>query len=426
MSGPCTRTKYRYDAAGNMTYDGSHSYYYDAENRLIQVDGTLGTCSSATACYIYDALDRRAEKITGTTRLDYIYDRDGNVVTEWCINCGGPTAQYIRMSGNFVAEYKNSTTYFPHQDHLGSSRLLTGLNQSVVQNLDYLPFGELNSSDSGITTHKFTEDEHDSESGLEHAWFRKYSSALGRWMTPDPLGIDAADPANPQSWNRYAYVLNNPLKFVDPVGLDCVYLNDAGDAVEWVDSESDIGSCQDSGGYWANGYIPNVNGIISDQSYVQINSNNDSALIYSYINGQLGVSLATQTWTQGAFGLGEVPWSFFPSFEPSYTGHEPTLDARSSTLANELNKTGVQTLGNPCTVLGFYGASAVGGAIGYGAANAPALTSTLAEEYPSYIHRGLTWLLGSWRPLATGRVAGTIALIKAAPGMIQAGCSQVQ
>src|SRR5690242_18335174 len=42
---------YQYDAAGNMTNDGNHTYFYDAENRLAQVDGTLGTCSTATACY---------------------------------------------------------------------------------------------------------------------------------------------------------------------------------------------------------------------------------------------------------------------------------------------------------------------------------------------------------------------------------------
>jgi RHS repeat-associated protein len=40
-----------------------------------------------------------------------------------------------------------------------------------------------------------------------------------RWITPDPAGINAADPTNPQSWNRYAYVLNNPLALVDPMGL---------------------------------------------------------------------------------------------------------------------------------------------------------------------------------------------------------------
>jgi uncharacterized protein RhaS with RHS repeats len=42
----------------------------------------------------------------------------------------------------------------------------------------------------------------------------------GRWLSPDPAGLAAADPANPQSWNRYAYVLNNPAAFIDPLGLD--------------------------------------------------------------------------------------------------------------------------------------------------------------------------------------------------------------
>ena len=51
--------------------------------------------------------------------------------------------------------------------------------------------------------------------------FRRYSSTQGRWLSPDPAGLGAADPANPQSWNRYAYVLNNPINVVDPLGLAC-------------------------------------------------------------------------------------------------------------------------------------------------------------------------------------------------------------
>ncbi|PYU09185.1 MAG: hypothetical protein DMG37_24100 [Acidobacteria bacterium] len=89
----------------------------------------------------------------------------------------------------------------------------------IAQNLDYLPFGELNSSDSGTSTHKFTSDERDSETTLDHTWFRQYSSQLGRWMHPDPAGLAAANPANPQSWNRYTYVRNNALNHIDPLGL---------------------------------------------------------------------------------------------------------------------------------------------------------------------------------------------------------------
>jgi len=59
----------------------------------------------------------------------------------------------------------------------------------------------------------------DSESNLDHTLFRQYSSSLGRWMHPDPAGLAAADPSNPQSWNRYAYVLNDPMDWIDPLGL---------------------------------------------------------------------------------------------------------------------------------------------------------------------------------------------------------------
>jgi RHS repeat-associated protein len=88
-----------------------------------------------------------------------------------------------------------------------------------VPRMDLHHFGELNSSDSGITTHKFTGDERDSETNLDHTWFRQYSSQLGRWMHPDPAGLAAVNPSNPQSWNRYSYVLNKPTNLVDPVGL---------------------------------------------------------------------------------------------------------------------------------------------------------------------------------------------------------------
>lgn len=70
-----------------MTNDGNHAYFYDAENRLVQVDGTLGTCSTATACYFYDALGHRVDKQMGSNHLNYIYDLSGNGVTEYCAPC---------------------------------------------------------------------------------------------------------------------------------------------------------------------------------------------------------------------------------------------------------------------------------------------------------------------------------------------------
>jgi RHS repeat-associated protein len=63
--------------------------------------------------------------------------------------------------------------------------------------------------------YKFTGMERDTESALDHTLFRQYSSSLGRWLSPDPVVGTASDP---QSWNRYPYVLNDPMTAVDPMG----------------------------------------------------------------------------------------------------------------------------------------------------------------------------------------------------------------
>jgi RHS repeat-associated protein len=206
---------YQYDAAGNMTNDGSHSYTYDAENRLSAVDG------GSTATYVYDASGLRVEKVVGSTRTDYLYDLSSNVISEVNNVCASIcwAVFYARLNGQLVAEYKNLTTYFFHGDHLGSTRLVTGVNQAVVQNLDYLPFGEMISTDSGIATHKFTGKERDSESGLDDFGARYYSSQLGRWMSADwsasPEPVPNANLTNPQTLNLYAMVTDNPESFAD-------------------------------------------------------------------------------------------------------------------------------------------------------------------------------------------------------------------
>jgi RHS repeat-associated protein len=76
---------------------------------------------------------------------------------------------------------------------------------------------------------QFTGKERDQESGLDYFGARYYGSALGRWTSPDDPLIDQ-DPTNPQSWNLYSYVLNNPLVNTDPTGMSCVALDDGSQA----------------------------------------------------------------------------------------------------------------------------------------------------------------------------------------------------
>jgi RHS repeat-associated protein len=71
----------------------------------------------------------------------------------------------------------------------------------------------------------FTTANSDTVTGDYDFVYREYSTQ-GRWPSPDPAGLTAENPANPQSWNRYAYVLNNPLSLTDPLGLDTCYFED--------------------------------------------------------------------------------------------------------------------------------------------------------------------------------------------------------
>jgi RHS repeat-associated protein len=201
---------YQYDAAGNMTYDGTHSYTYDDENRLTKVDG------GNTATYVYDAEGRRVEKSVAGLRTDFVYDPSGNVVAE--TNGSGWQVSYVYANGPLIAQYRDGTTYSIFRDHLGSTRLLTKLDKSVYDSLDLLPYGEQLAGDTG-TTHKFTGKERDSESGLDNFGARYDSSAMGRFMSPD-MGTFHID--NPQSLNRYTYALNNPLFYIDPDGEDSI------------------------------------------------------------------------------------------------------------------------------------------------------------------------------------------------------------
>jgi RHS repeat-associated protein len=79
---------------------------------------------------------------------------------------------------------------------------------------------------------EFTGQERDTESGLDNFKARYVSAPQGRFQSPDPLGMFVANPANPPSWNLYAYVMNNPLKYIDPTGTDCT-------AEGWDDGQGD-------------------------------------------------------------------------------------------------------------------------------------------------------------------------------------------
>jgi RHS repeat-associated protein len=140
-----------------------------------------------------------------------------------------------------MAENRAGAGGYVTTDHLGSTRLLTNSAGGVNARYDYEPFGpEIGAPYDGRTTAqgyttapdeanpKFTGQQRDQETTLD--WFnvRYYSGAQGRFQSPDPANA-GADPSNPQSWNGYAYVGNNPLSYTDPSGMLTETGGDGGD-----------------------------------------------------------------------------------------------------------------------------------------------------------------------------------------------------
>ena len=223
------QTNVLYDNAGNLTREVvGHTYQYDADNKMVSYDG--GPTTGGGASYSYDANGQRVKKVVGgptSVTTIFVYDVSGQLIAEY--SDAGPTG---------------AGTSYVTNDTLGSPRVITGSTQEVKSRHDYLPFGEALLGGTGARgsqqkygveslRQKFTGKERDVETELDFFGARYYSSAQGRFQSPDPYNINLerqqSDPdkgekefsryiAQPQHWNHYSYVLNNPLKFVDPDG----------------------------------------------------------------------------------------------------------------------------------------------------------------------------------------------------------------
>ena len=107
-----------------------------------------------------------------------------------------------------------------HLDAVGNVRAVTDQQGRVIERHDYLPFGEEWNPQGGTQPLRFTGKERDAETGLDYFGARYYGSSIGRFTTVDPVYTWRENLVDPQRWNRYAYVRNNPLRYVDPDGRE--------------------------------------------------------------------------------------------------------------------------------------------------------------------------------------------------------------
>lgn len=198
-----------YDAAGNTTSDGvGGAYAYDGENRQTSV-----TPGSVT--YTYDGDGKRVKKSNGTL---YWYGTGSDASLETDLS-GNMLNEYIFFAGKRSARRNASgSVYYYFSDDLGSSRIITDASGATCYDADFYPYGgERNYVNTCPQNYKFTGKERDSETGNDNFGARYFGSNLGRFMSPDPPLLDQHI-ADPQSWNLYSYVRNNPLSFIDPTG----------------------------------------------------------------------------------------------------------------------------------------------------------------------------------------------------------------
>lgn len=203
-----------YDDAGYVKTDNKFremSFNYDANGRMVKAS----KASVPDALSVYDASGMRvAEKVNDIWRF-LIYDVGGKLVAEY----GG-----LQSSDEGGVKYLLS-------DWQGSNRAILSNAGFVQGRMDYQAFGEEISSGIGLRTigqgfansnnlrQKYGLTERDEATGLDSTWFRKHENRAGRWTLPDPYN-GSMTLGNPQSFNRYSYVGNQPTNFVDPSGLD--------------------------------------------------------------------------------------------------------------------------------------------------------------------------------------------------------------
>jgi RHS repeat-associated protein len=216
-----TSPAFIYDAAGNVMTEPSPlsaSYTHDGEECNTGYSG-----NGNTATYTCDGNHLRVTKVvTGTNAVTTVSIRSGGqVIAEYDNGAAvtSPTREYLYGS-NLLAVVSGSTAgsggtiIYQHRDHL-SPRLYTDVNGNNVGEQGTFPFGESWYNNNTTSNWVFTSYERDQESGNDYALARSYANGQGRFMAPDPLEGVVGDP---QSWNRYAYVDNDPINLSDPSG----------------------------------------------------------------------------------------------------------------------------------------------------------------------------------------------------------------
>jgi RHS repeat-associated protein len=217
-SGPLPAKTNNFDAAGNLTGDGTLNYTYSNRGRMTSV-----TNAGVVTTYLYNGVGERVSKAGGYVPSGvnvYAYDGSGQLLGEYDAG-SAPVEETVYLEGMPVAVVKSVDVYNVYPDHLGTPRVIeSAATGAVVWRWDASgPFGmdspNENPSGAGAFTYnqRFPGQSYDRESNLYYNYFRDYDPQIGRYIESDPIGLDGGI-------NTYAYVGANPVNWTDPQGLN--------------------------------------------------------------------------------------------------------------------------------------------------------------------------------------------------------------
>jgi RHS repeat-associated protein len=225
-------TTYAYDNNGNLTSTGngtaSTTYTYDYANRLTAIF-SLG----ATTTFGYDYSGRRVIQIGTSSTSIYpfkwysiasstVAGARYSTTTEYIFNGDSLVATVDQQLAGGSATGTPQTRYI-HPDHLGSTNVVTNASGTVVQTLDYYPYGSTRiSSGSNVQDRKYIGQFSD-QSGLLYLQARYQDPQRGQFLSQDPVFWSTSQKLDkPQTLNSYSYANGNPITNKDADGRDAL------------------------------------------------------------------------------------------------------------------------------------------------------------------------------------------------------------
>jgi len=213
LTGASAKT-FVYDAAGNLTSNGSVTLTYDGRGRMTQASNGYR--------YAINGLGQRVSKTGPADTTYFVYDEQGRLIGEYDAS-GASRQELVWLSDTPVASVRPAATggavlYPIYTDHLNTPRLITDMANRTVWEwpLDTFGAGSANEDPSGLGAFafnlRFPGQYYDAETGLHYNYFRDYDPSVGRYVESDPIGLDGGA-------NTYAYAQSKPMRATDQTGL---------------------------------------------------------------------------------------------------------------------------------------------------------------------------------------------------------------